>query len=85
MVGGGVFENVARMVRGGDVTVCSAVLLSMRHVVVVVPSSAWFIFLTPGWGRAELMSRFGVFGRFHSPLPTHSSISGSCSFRLPKA
>jgi hypothetical protein len=56
VVGGGVFENVARMVRGGDLTVCSAVLLSMRHVVVVVvPSSAWFIFLTPGWGRAELM------------------------------
>lgn len=36
MVGGGVFQNVARMVRGGDVTVCSVGLLSLRHVAVVV-------------------------------------------------
>jgi hypothetical protein len=34
VVGGGVFENVARMVRGSDVTVCSAGLLSLRHVAV---------------------------------------------------
>jgi hypothetical protein len=45
--------------RGGDVSVCSAVSLSMRHVVMRGLSSSSF--LTPAWGRAELMLRFGLF------------------------